>query len=85
MGLDNTIRYRAEHPPTNADDLPEYLARELRRISLTLESLASGFLPKTHVEPAKPRNGMLRYADGTDWDPGSGEGAYLYTTSWIKL
>lgn len=39
-----------------------------------------------HAAPAKPRAGMVRYADGTDWNPGSGEGLYLYTSSgWTKL
>ena len=31
-----------------------------------------------HEEPHKPRLGLLVYADGTDWNPGSGEGLYVY-------
>ena len=31
-----------------------------------------------HVVPTKPREGMLVYADGTDWNPGSGAGYYVY-------
>jgi hypothetical protein len=31
-----------------------------------------------HVPPGKPREGMLVYADGTDWNPGSGAGYYVY-------
>lgn len=31
-----------------------------------------------HAEIEKPRVGILVYADGTDWDPGSGEGLYVY-------
>ena len=31
-----------------------------------------------HVAPGKPREGMLVYADGTDWNPGSGAGYYVY-------
>lgn len=31
-----------------------------------------------HVEIEKPRVGTVLYADGTDWDPGSGEGLYVY-------
>jgi len=31
-----------------------------------------------HVAPPKPREGMLVYADGTDWNPGSGAGYYVY-------
>ena len=34
----------------------------------------------------KPRNGDIRYADGTNWNPGSGEGIYAYTNdAWAKL
>lgn len=29
-----------------------------------------------HAEPEKRQAGMIVYADGTDWDPGSGEGLY---------
>ena len=39
-----------------------------------------------HVEPDKPRDGDLVYADGTDWDPGAGEGFYGYENGvWVKL
>jgi len=34
------------------------------------------------------RDGLLAYADGTNWDPGSGKGLYRYdgdTTSWVKI
>jgi hypothetical protein len=38
------------------------------------------------VEPAKPRDGMIVYADGTNWNPGSGEGAYERRAgAWAKL
>lgn len=39
-----------------------------------------------HEEPSKPQNGMTVLADGSDWDPGSGEGVYTYYNStWNKL
>lgn len=28
--------------------------------------------------PAKPRGGLVVFADGTLWDPGSGRGLYVY-------
>jgi hypothetical protein len=31
-----------------------------------------------HVPPVKPREGLLVYADGTHWNPGSGAGYYVY-------
>jgi len=37
-------------------------------------------------EPADPFDGMIAYADGTSWDPGSGEGFYGYENgAWVKL
>ena len=39
-----------------------------------------------HVAPDKPRRGLVVFADGTDWNPGSGEGVYVYTTTgWRPL
>ena len=39
--------------------------------------------------PAKPRDGDIRYADGANWNPGSGQGIYVYiddgTPAWEKL
>lgn len=33
------------------------------------------------------RPGLIAYANNTDWNPGSGEGLYLYTSggTWAKL
>lgn len=31
-----------------------------------------------NAAPPKLRVGMVAYADGTNWDPGSGEGLYVY-------
>ena len=40
-----------------------------------------------HVEPTRPRKGDIRYADGTDWNPGSGEGIYFFNNAgtWTQL
>lgn len=45
---------------------------------LTLQAL--------HAAPARLYDGLTVYADGSDWDPGSGEGIYTYYNStWNKL
>jgi hypothetical protein len=31
-----------------------------------------------HAEPSKQVEGMIRQADGTNWDPGSGAGLYQF-------
>ena len=39
-----------------------------------------------HAEPDRPREGKVVYADGTDWNPGSGKGLYVYDGSaWVAL
>lgn len=63
----------------------QYLDQELRRIAdvLNRETL---YMPPLSVEPAKPSNGMIAYADGSNWDPGSGLGFYGYENgTWVKL
>ena len=39
------------------------------------------------VRKTKPRDGDIRYADGTDWNPGgTGEGIYaFFNETWNKL
>jgi hypothetical protein len=48
--------------------------------------LEANIFPVFHTAPDKLVEGMVRVADGTDWDPGSGAGIYLYLGgSWTKL
>ena len=36
-------------------------------------------------EPSQKTRGLMAYANGTDWDPGNGEGYYRWTGSAWKL
>lgn len=40
-----------------------------------------------HAPPEKPRHGLVVYADGTNWNPGSGEGLYRFSSiaTWVFL
>lgn len=41
-----------------------------------------------HAAPKKLREGMIVYADGSDWNPGSGEGVYrrnAANNAWVFL
>jgi hypothetical protein len=55
-------------------------------LSLPLLSLS-----EVYNEPTRPRNGQIVFADGTQWDPGSGRGIYIYNgngsnwAQWISL
>lgn len=65
-------------PPTDPEQLPSYLMTEFQKIWNYLLILNEGDFNETHVEPIKVYVGMVRYADGTDWDPSDGEGLYVY-------
>jgi hypothetical protein len=75
--------------PTNITDV-----EELRRVvEVELEKLVNS-LPEQEeivfrpffVAPTKPREGMVVYADGVSWNPGSGAGTYEYRGgAWRKL
>lgn len=69
--------------------LYQQLELELQRIAATFDQLAGGIvLTPATAEPTKLKPLMLVYADGSNWDPGSGEGVYvrnLANAAWVKL
>lgn len=52
-----------------------------QRVRETFEGNEVLQLQELHVEPAKFLHGRFYFADGTDWDPGSGRGVYMYDSS----
>ena len=68
-------------------DAPLWLLRELYAIAENLEAPQYvGYYDVLAVEPPKPRDGMITVANGTNWNPGSGEGKYVYkSTGWVLL
>ena len=69
--------------PNDPKLLATFLADELRAISDAISTPAIEF---RNVAPAKPREGMIYGADGTNWNPGSGKGVYCYYGgAWTKL
>ncbi len=54
------------------------LQNELIQISRAISDIESRVVDQYNAAPAKPRDGQLVYADGTNWDPGDGEGFYAY-------
>ena len=80
-----SIRYTPTVTPSTADELPQYVQKELNDISDTFGDVADGHVEKVHVEPSRPREGDKRYADGSDWDPGQGKGLYYHDgTNWVS-
>lgn len=79
--------YTPEEAPIggNIEDLVAYLRRELLRISGAFQ-YETIVLKELHNEPAKPSEGELANADGTDWNPGHGAGIYVYLNgTWNKI
>lgn len=71
---------------STVEDLLAYVQDELRAIAAEFAETTALDLRTTHVEPKRPRDGMIVSADGTDWDPGSGAGIYAYLGgTWTKL
>lgn len=79
-------------PTLNEKSFLGWLQFEFKRLSdylLEINPVAIR-LQTTSVEPSKPSNGEIRYADGTSWDPGAGRGLYIYNNGgspigWEKL
>ena len=82
-----TIEPYVPAPPPRqvSPEVQQYLDQELRKIADALNR-ETVYLSVLAVEPAKPSDGMIAYADGTDWNPGSGLGFYGYENgTWVKL
>ena len=87
MALRKT-RYIPTPAPANAGAVRDWVSGEFERVLNGIES------PFTHisldalaVEPErKPAGALIVFADGTNWDPGSGAGIYAYYNgAWNKL
>ena len=79
------------YTPTSLVGGPGFFAwvyRELQRIALALSApeFDTVQLVERHAEPEKLGDGLLAFADGTDWNPGAGRGIYVYAGgTWSKL
>ena len=66
--------------------LQDYLEMELISISRSLLDFREVDLRPSARIPVKPKTGMIVYADGTNWNPGSGAGVYVYVAGvWTSL
>jgi hypothetical protein len=81
-----SILYSPNDAPADSAQLQRFLREELAKISAAIGALAAGHLDKLNAAPAKPRDGDIRYADGTNWNPGSGKGLYIHNgTVWTRI
>lgn len=82
--------HRVARPPLvrsdEANEVAKWALRELEKLQHLVEQGSRFQYDVLHVEPTKPREGMQVYADGTDWNPGSGAGLYVYKSgAWVKV
>jgi hypothetical protein len=68
-------------------DFQYAVEREFERVEQGFNEFAEALrLKELYAEPNPKRNGMIVYADGTNWNPGSGRGVYVYKgSSWVLL
>lgn len=60
-------------------NLPPEVAEEFRRVSqLWSAPVRFMVIAPTYAEPVKRPDGLVAYADGTTWNPGSGAGTYQW-------
>jgi len=65
-------------------DLSKWAEDELNEVASTLQGTEPEYI--WNKVPPKPRRGTIAYADGTHWNPGSGEGPYFFNgTVWTKM
>lgn len=82
------MQFTPSNPPefTDIDDAIRWVVGEFQRLVKTINGNTEIDLSPIGREPEKPREGMIVSANGTDWDPGAGVGAYQYIGgAWVKL
>lgn len=75
------MTYVPERVPDDPKQVQRYLTDELNKVSNALRLLADGHIDESNVAPDKPREGDIRNADGTNWNPYNGPGLYAYINS----
>ena len=80
-------KYTPNPVPDDPQDLPQYLLQEFQKIQGALEETPVNFVEIRNVAPERIKQGDIVYADGSDFNSGSGEGIYFRNAagSWIKL
>lgn len=76
------MSYIPRPAPSDPAQLPGYLFQELQNLQNALTAARQSIiLAPVYAEPAKRPEGLVVYADGTTWNPGSGAGLYQWRGS----
>lgn len=79
----NAISYQPGSVPDDPAQLPRYLRELEARLAAAVAALAAGHLDRVYTLPPKPRDGDVRYLDGSI-APGGARGVYYYDGSTWK-
>lgn len=75
----------AQATPKDLPNLVRYVFRELTRIGQEFSTLNNP-VPTLNTAPERPREGLMVIADGANWNPGSGNGLYVYmNNAWVFI
>src|SRR3990167_6746384 len=76
-----------ETVPQTQEEILAYLQKVMPMVAEALRLFDDSLFNKTNAAPGKTEEGMIRYADGVNWNPNSqGQGYYHFDgTNWIKL
>jgi len=90
MAAPNVPIYTPQAPPSAADiaiqGAGQWAYLEFQKLARLFAGQPWVQLGVLSAPPAVPRAGMIAYADGAHWNPGSGEGLYVYkSTGWKFL
>ncbi len=78
----------SELPQSSVEDLARAVTEELIKIAevISVGQFAAFNLIEQNASLAKPRDGDIVNADGTNFNPGTGKGIYYYNGStYVKL
>lgn len=73
------MKYAPGAVPSDPEALSAFLQTELLKLQDVIDQIH--LHEKYHVVPEKPQDGQVEFADGSNWDPGEGEGLYRYDAS----
>lgn len=81
------MKYEPSAPPLVNPVLRAWLSDEMRRIANAIGQSEMLQLEPIDVEPERPSKGMMVWAVGANWNPGAGEGLYVFNESgtWDKV
>jgi hypothetical protein len=79
------MRYQPGFVP-DGGTIKAWLSDELRRISNALGPAEYLRVAPIDVEPDRPAQGMIVYAQAITWNPGAGAGLYVFDgATWVKV